>query len=91
MRIAVPKETKQGEKRVALVPDIIPKLTKAGLEVVIESQAGSAAEYSDQQYIDAGAQIKSSDVLGGSDVVLSLKIEMSEISGAMFITVSCSI
>jgi len=73
MRIAVPKETKQGEKRVALVPDIISKLTKAGLEVVIESQAGSAAEYSDQQYIDAGAQIKSSDVLGGSDVVLSVQ------------------
>ena len=43
MRIAVPKETKQGEKRVALVPDIISKLTKAGLEVVIESKAGIAA------------------------------------------------
>ena len=35
MRIAVPKEIKSGEKRVALVPDIISKLTKAGLEVVI--------------------------------------------------------
>ena len=73
MRIAVPKETKQGEKRVALVPDIISKLTKAGLEVVIESKAGIAAEYSDQQFIDAGAQIKTGDVLTASDVVLSVQ------------------
>ena len=35
MRISVPKEIKSGEKRVALVPDIISKLTKAGLEVVL--------------------------------------------------------
>lgn len=73
MLIAVPKETKPGEKRVALVPDIISKLTKAGLEVVIESQAGAKAEYSDQQFIDAGAKIKNSEVLSGSDVILSLQ------------------
>ena len=47
MRIVVPKETKAGELRVALVPDIISKLTKAGLEVIIESNAGRSAEYSD--------------------------------------------
>lgn len=73
MLIAVPKETKPGEKRVALVPDIISKLTKAGLEVVIESQAGVKAEYSDQQFIDAGAKIKNSEVLSGSDVILSVQ------------------
>lgn len=73
MLIAVPKETKPGEKRVALVPDIISKLTKAGLEVVIESQAGAKAEYSDQQFIDAGAKIKNSEVLSGSDVILSVQ------------------
>jgi NAD(P) transhydrogenase subunit alpha len=44
MRIAVPREIKSGEKRVALVPDIISKLTKAGLEVVIETGAGVAAQ-----------------------------------------------
>ena len=73
MRIAVPKEIKPGEKRVALVPDIISKLIKSGHEVVIESGAGVAAEYSDKQFIDAGAEIKSGDVLSNSDVILSVQ------------------
>ena len=73
MRIAVPKEIKSGEKRVALVPDIISKLTKAGLEVVIETGAGVAAQYSDKQFSDAGAQVKSTDVIADSDVVLSVQ------------------
>ena len=73
MRVCVPKEIKSGEKRVALVPDIISKLTKAGLEVVIESGAGVASEYSDKQFTDAGAQVKSGDVLANSDVVLSVQ------------------
>jgi NAD(P) transhydrogenase subunit alpha len=73
MRIAVPKEVKSGEKRVALVPDIISKLTKAGLEVVIETGAGVAAQYSDKQFSDAGAQVKSSDVIADADVVLSVQ------------------
>jgi NAD(P) transhydrogenase subunit alpha len=73
MRIAVPKEVKSGEKRVALVPDIISKLTKAGLEVVIETGAGVAAQYSDKQFSDAGAQVKSTDVIADADVVLSVQ------------------
>ena len=73
MLIAVPKEIKPGEKRVALVPDIISKLTKAGLSVVIESNAGLASEYADEQFKAAGAQIKAGDVLVGSDVVLSVQ------------------
>jgi len=73
MRVAVAKEIRAGEKRVALVPDIISKLTKAGLDVVIESNAGLASEYSDQQFNDAGAEVKSGDVLVGADVVLSVQ------------------
>ena len=73
MRIAVPKEIKAGEKRVALVPDIISKLTKSGHQVVIESGAGVAAQYSDKQFIDAGAEVKSAEVLSNSDVVLSVQ------------------
>ena len=73
MLIAVPREIKPGEKRVALVPDIISKLTKAGLSVVIESNAGLASEYADDQFKAAGAQIKAADVLAGSDVVLSVQ------------------
>jgi NAD(P) transhydrogenase subunit alpha len=73
MRVAVPKEIKDGEKRVALVPDIVSKLTKAGLEVVIESGAGLTAQASDQDFTAAGAQIKSGDVLRDADVVLSVQ------------------
>ena len=73
MRIAVPKEIKDGEKRVALVPDIISKLTKAGLEVVIESGAGVNAQASDEEFKKAGAEVKSGDVLTGADVVLSVQ------------------
>jgi NAD(P) transhydrogenase subunit alpha len=73
MRVAVPKEIKDGEKRVALVPDIISKLTKAGLEVVIESGAGVSAQAADQDFIAAGAQVKSGDVISGADVILSVQ------------------
>ena len=73
MRIAVPKEIKSGEKRIALVPDIISKLTKAGLEVVIESGAGLTAQASDEDFKKAGAEVKSGDVLTGADVVLSVQ------------------
>ena len=82
MRIAVPKEIRSGEKRVALVPDIISKLTKSGHQVVIESGAGVAAEYSDKQFIEAGAEVKSGDVLAGSDVILSVQpLTPSQIKG----------
>jgi len=73
MRIVVPKEIKDGEKRVALVPDIISKLTKAGLDVVIESGAGVTAQASDEEFKKAGAEVKSGDVLTGADVVLSVQ------------------
>ena len=73
MRVAVPKEIKSGEKRVALLPDIISKLTKAGLEVVIESDAGIYAQATDQDFESAGAQVKSGDVLTGADIVLSVQ------------------
>ena len=73
MRVAVPKEIKSGEKRVALLPDIISKLTNAGLEVVIESGAGIYAQATDQDFESAGAQVKSGDVLTGADIVLSVQ------------------
>ena len=72
MRVAVPKEIKPGEKRVALVPDVISKFTKLGYEVVIESGAGIHAQATDKDYEDAGANV-SSEVLKGADVVLSVQ------------------
>jgi NAD(P) transhydrogenase subunit alpha len=72
MLVAVPKEIRDGEKRVALVPDIINKLTRLGLEVVIESGAGVDAQASDDAYRAAGAKVVASDVLKSADVVLSV-------------------
>ena len=72
MRVSVPKEIRSGEARVALVPDIISKLTRAGLEVVIEAGAGASSGFSDNEYVTAGAQVKSGDVLGDADVVASV-------------------
>ena len=72
MLVAVPKEIRDGEKRVALVPDIISKLTRLGLEVAIESGAGIAAQASDDAYRAAGAQVVAGDVLKRADVVLSV-------------------
>jgi NAD(P) transhydrogenase subunit alpha len=72
MRIAVPKEIRDGEKRVALVPDIINKLTRLGYEVSIESGAGNHAQAMDEDFKSAGASIVNGDVLKDADVVLSV-------------------
>ena len=73
MRVAVPKEIKAGEKRVALVPDIINKLTRLGLDVTIESGAGIHSQATDADYTTAGATVKQGDVLADADVVLSVQ------------------
>jgi len=72
MRIAVAKEIRSGEARVALVPDIISKLTKAGLEVVIEAGAGIASGFQDSEFTAAGAIVKSGNVISDADVVASV-------------------
>jgi NAD(P) transhydrogenase subunit alpha len=72
MRVAVPREIRDGEKRVALVPDIISKLTKLGYEVVIESGAGVHAQATDELFTAAGATVKSGNVISDADVVLSV-------------------
>jgi NAD(P) transhydrogenase subunit alpha len=72
MLVAVPREIRDGELRVALVPDIINKLTRLGLDVAIESGAGLGAQANDDAYKAAGAQIVSGDVLKSADLVLSV-------------------
>ena len=57
MIIGVPKETYPGERRVALVPMVIPILAKAGFEVLVQASAGMQAGYPDSQYAEKGAQI----------------------------------
>jgi NAD(P) transhydrogenase subunit alpha len=71
MKVGVAKETAPGERRVALVPEVLAKLTAAGLDILVEQAAGGGAAIPDQAYVDAGATIVSTDELyAGADAVL---------------------
>ena len=73
VQVAVPAETRPGERRVALVPDAVPRLVQAGLRVTVESGAGAGAYASDQAYRDAGAEVRRGPVIDDADVVLSVR------------------
>jgi len=74
MIVGVPRETFPGERRVALVPAVIPNLTKAGLEVVVEAGAGFAAGYPDASYTAKGAKMLASraEVFRAADIVVQV-------------------
>ena len=74
MVVGVPKESFPGERRVALVPVVIPSLTKAGWEVVVEGGAGVEAGYPDDSYVEKGARIVGprADVFKAADVVVQV-------------------
>ena len=82
MKVGVAKETAPGERRVALVPEVLGKLTAAGLEVLVESGAGAGSAIPDGAFTDAGATIVSAvDLYGQSEVILRVaKPSDSEIS-----------
>jgi NAD(P) transhydrogenase subunit alpha len=63
MKVGVAKETAPGERRVALVPEVIGKLTAAGLDVLVEQDAGAAAAIQDEAFVEAGARVVSTDDL----------------------------
>jgi proton-translocating NAD(P)+ transhydrogenase subunit alpha len=71
MKVGVARETAAGERRVALVPEALGKLTAAGLEVVVESGAGAGAAIPDSAFAEAGATIVSTaDLYASADVIL---------------------
>lgn len=71
MKVGVAKETAPGERRVALVPDALSKLTAAGLEVLVEQGAGVGAMIPDSAFEAAGAKVVSTkDLYADSDVIL---------------------
>jgi NAD(P) transhydrogenase subunit alpha len=74
MRIGVPKETAEGERRVALIPDVVKSLRQSELEVAIESGAGAEAGHPDPEYTEAGAEVDGADAAWGSDVVLRVAV-----------------
>ncbi|WP_460811034.1 NAD(P) transhydrogenase subunit alpha [Nocardioides salsibiostraticola] len=72
MRIAVARETREGETRVAMVPELVGKLTALGIEVTIEPDAGRGAQYLDEEYAEAGARVDP-DAVEQADVVVSVQ------------------
>lgn len=72
MIASVPKETVPGERRVALVPELVSKLTAAGLEVHVQFGAGVEAGFGDKDYEQRGARL-ASDVFAKADVLLKVR------------------
>jgi NAD(P) transhydrogenase subunit alpha len=74
MIVGVPQESFPGERRVGLVPSVVPNLSKAGLEVVLQSGAGNEAGYPDADYVSAGAKVLPSraEVFAAADVLIQV-------------------
>jgi len=74
MKVGVARESAAGERRVALVPEVLGKLTAAGLEILVEAGAGAGAAIPDQAYADAGATVVGTDDLyAAADVILRVQ------------------
>jgi alanine dehydrogenase len=75
MIIGVPKETKEQEQRVALLPSGANQLTRLGHPVLVEKNAGIGSGYPDQEYVKAGAQIveQAKDVFARADMIVKVK------------------
>ena len=72
MKIAVARETREGESRVAMVPELVGKLTALGYDVAVEPGAGRHALIADEEYVEAGATLDD-DALDSADVVVSVQ------------------
>ena len=70
MKVAVVKESAPGERRVALVPETVPRLAQAGLEVLVEAGAGDGAWFPDSAYTAAGATVTSTEELYATAAVI---------------------
>jgi len=85
MKIVVPKETRTGERRVALVPESCKRLIGKGIEVAVEAGAGEPAFFSDDSYRAAGAAVEPdrASLLAGGDLVLKVQPPSPEEVGQM--------
>src|SRR5215212_9222845 len=72
VKIAVARETREGEARVAMVPELVGNLTGLGCEVLVEPGAGERAEFADVEYVEAGASVSES-ALSEADVVVAVQ------------------
>lgn len=78
MKVVIPKETEAFEKRVAATPETVKKMIAAGLEVAVESGAGTESLFSDSDYRDAGASVASDLALLYRDAAILLKVQKPE-------------
>ena len=85
LTIGVPREVFAGEKRVATVPDVVEKLIKLGFKVAVESGAGDAANFSNDVYRSAGAEIVESaaNLWATSDIVFKVRAPSAEEVGLL--------
>src|SRR3989442_4828069 len=75
--VSVPKETVPGEQRLAFVPELVPRLTEAGLEVAVQSGAGELAGFFDDGYAAKGAGLEE-ELLDKADIILKVQPPMIE-------------
>ena len=84
MKVGVLKETTPGERRVALVPEMVARLRGAGLDVLVQSGAGDRAWFADSAYADAGAAIVPRDeLLAEADIVVAISRPDEPVTGAL--------
>jgi NAD(P) transhydrogenase subunit alpha len=83
MKVGVPKETSQGERRVALVPDVVKSLAEREIEVVVEAGAGVESGHPDTEYTEAGASLGTADEAWGADVVTHVAVPTTEEIGRL--------
>src|SRR5205809_6643683 len=78
--IGVPREIFPGEKRVATVPEVVPKLAKLGFGVIVQSGAGEGASFSDDAYAAAGAKVvpDAASIWSGADIVFKVRAPTRE-------------
>jgi len=83
MKIGVPKETAENERRVALTPEVGGRLVKSGITVVVERGAGEAASFTDDAYRAAGVTVgaTAADIFGQSDCILKVQAPSSAEAG----------
>ncbi|HYI74326.1 MAG TPA: Re/Si-specific NAD(P)(+) transhydrogenase subunit alpha [Gaiellaceae bacterium] len=82
MRVAVPKETAPGERRVALVPETVSKLGE-GFQVRVERGAGVAAGFADQAYTEAGAELGDGPVSADVDCLVCVRSPSADLVAAL--------
>jgi len=81
--IAVAKDTKEYEKRVAATPETVKKLVALGAEVTVEKSAGEASSFADDLYVAAGAKIVATraDAVADADIILKVQVGLEDLEG----------